>query len=209
MFSGLAASIQFCTTPSSLIVHHLHSLTLGCFVAVQRDSKPLCAKQLPQGHQRDRPALQPHRLLHHLHLHRVQTGSTALTFATPLTNSLLLTPCTRCSYPVHQVKFQYMQSYLMYDGLRAGFCSTFTTFGNLIEDTGRLILSGTGSPSCSAIPSAPSLEPRSHVNCHSGMWWLSFINLFATFILSFCVWEAGRFVARRWKGGVAYRYACL
>jgi fluoride ion exporter CrcB/FEX len=41
-----------------------------------------------------------------------------------------------------QVKFQYMQSYLMYDGLRAGFCSTFTTFGNLIEDTGRLILSG-------------------------------------------------------------------
>lgn len=77
-----------------------------------------------------------------------------------------------------QVKFQYMQSYLMYDGLRAGFCSTFTTFGNLIEDTGRLIL--------------------------SGMWWLSFINLFATFILSFCVWEAGRFVARRWKGGVAY-----
>jgi hypothetical protein len=53
-----------------------------------------------------------------------------------------------------------MQSYLMYDGLRAGFCSTFTTFGNLIEDTGRLILSGTGS----AIPSAPSLEPRSHIN---------------------------------------------
>ena len=41
------------------------------------------------------------------------------------------------------------------------------------------------------------------------MWWLSFINLFATFILSFCVWEAGRFVARRWKGGVAYRYPPL
>jgi hypothetical protein len=39
----------------------------------------------------------------------------------------------------------------------------------------------------------------------SGMWWLSLINLFATFILSFCVWEIGRVVARRWKGGVAYR----
>ncbi len=29
-----------------------------------------------------------------------------------------------------------------YEGIRSGFCSTFTTFGNLIEDTGRLVLSG-------------------------------------------------------------------
>merc|ERR1711991_1289866 len=43
---------------------------------------------------------------------------------------------------LERIKFRYLQTYLIYSAVRGGFCSALTTFGNLIEDTGRLILNG-------------------------------------------------------------------
>jgi len=77
-----------------------------------------------------------------------------------------------------RIKFQYPQTYLMYNGIKGGFCSCFTTFANLVADTGRLLLVGT--------------------------WYLSIANLVLNLVLSIVAYQVGRLVALRWKREVGF-----
>jgi fluoride ion exporter CrcB/FEX len=77
------------------------------------------------------------------------------------------------------VKFQYFQTYLMYDAIKGGFLSVFTSFGNFIEDNDILLQMKYG------FIKAP-------------------LNYSATILLSFICYQFGRLVALRWKAGAAF-----
>eukprot|EP01095_Lingulamoeba_sp_RSL-Kostka_P015389 TRINITY_DN706_c0_g1_i1.p1 TRINITY_DN706_c0_g1~~TRINITY_DN706_c0_g1_i1.p1 ORF type:complete len:506 (+),score=88.66 TRINITY_DN706_c0_g1_i1:144-1661(+) len=88
--------------------------------------------------------------------------------------SLIIGICTSFT----RVKFQYLQTYTMYSGIEGGFCSIFTTFGNVVADTGRLLL--------------------------VGVWYLSLINLALNLILSIITYQIGRYISRKWKRQVSF-----
>lgn len=81
-----------------------------------------------------------------------------------------------------QVKFQYYQTYFMYDAISGGFCSVFTSFGNFIEDTDILM--------------QMSFGPAK-----------AFLNFSGTLLLSFIAFALGRLLAFVWKRGT--RFASL
>eukprot|EP00761_Pharyngomonas_kirbyi_P014120 gb/GECH01014150.1/.p1 GENE.gb/GECH01014150.1/~~gb/GECH01014150.1/.p1 ORF type:complete len:1141 (+),score=236.04 gb/GECH01014150.1/:1-3423(+) len=83
-----------------------------------------------------------------------------------------------------QVKYQYPQTYLMYDAIKGGFCSVFTTFGNFIEDSDILL------------------------NFKYGFW-KSLFNIVATLVLSFITYQLGRFLALKWKAGAGFSWELM
>lgn len=81
----------------------------------------------------------------------------------------------------YRVKSQYFQTYIMYEAIMGGFCSVLTTFGNVVADTGRLML--------------------------SGVWYLAIINLVLQLALAICTYQLGRALARKWKPASRYTNA--
>lgn len=71
---------------------------------------------------------------------------------------------------IQAVQYQYLQTYLLYSAITGGFCSALTTFGNFIEDTGRLLF--------------------------DGYWVNSLLNLFLNILIAILAWHAGKAVAK-------------
>eukprot|EP01156_Anaeramoeba_ignava_P012715 Anaeramoba_ignava/a4937_14.p1 GENE.a4937_14~~a4937_14.p1 ORF type:complete len:510 (-),score=124.67 a4937_14:18-1547(-) len=82
---------------------------------------------------------------------------------------------------IAQIKFQYTQTYLMYNAIQNSFCSVFTTFGNVIEDTEKVM--------------------------YFDYWWISPVFLIGNLILSFFFHYLGVVVANKFKKGVKYSTA--
>jgi fluoride ion exporter CrcB/FEX len=80
-----------------------------------------------------------------------------------------------------QVKFQYYHTYIMYDAIKGGFLSVFTSFGNFIEDSDILLGMRWG-------------------------WLKAPINYFFTLFLSFLCYQLGRLLALKWKAGAAFSF---
>ncbi|KAJ3439696.1 fluoride export protein 1-related [Anaeramoeba flamelloides] len=76
------------------------------------------------------------------------------------------------------IKFQYPQTYLVYNAIGGAFCSVMTTFGNIIEDTERLIYYYNFYP-------AP-------------------LYLIGNLIFSFLLHELGVLFAKKWKSGARF-----
>ncbi len=76
-----------------------------------------------------------------------------------------------------EVKYQYFQTYYMYSSTSGASCSVFTTFGNMIEDTYRLLFVGN-----------PLASP---------------VNLLSQCILGFVVYALGRWLALKYKPSAA------
>jgi len=92
--------------------------------------------------------------------------------------NVLGTAIIAVSKTFQKVKFQYLQAYLLYDAINNSFCSAFTTFGNLIEDTGKFMM--------------------------EGAWVITVVNLFGTLAASFVAYQVGRWLAMHWKSASKY-----
>ncbi|KAL0484923.1 5 TM domain-containing transmembrane protein [Acrasis kona] len=80
---------------------------------------------------------------------------------------------------LQQVRFQYPQTYIIYDAITGGFCSVLTTFGNFIVDTDILLA------------------------MHNGFYKAT-VNWLMTLVLSFAAYQIGRILAIFWKKGSLY-----
>ncbi|KAJ6252176.1 fluoride export protein [Anaeramoeba flamelloides] len=78
------------------------------------------------------------------------------------------------------IKFQYPQTYLVYNAIGGAFCSVMTTFGNIIEDTESLLY-------YDHIYPAP-------------------IYLIGNLIFSFLLHELGVLIAKKWKSGARFAH---
>lgn len=85
---------------------------------------------------------------------------------------------------LQQVRYQYFQTYIMYDAISGGFCSVLTTFGNFIVDTDILLGMQNG-------------------------FYKALINWTGTLFFSFLFYQLGRLCALKWKAGVNFTFDLL
>ncbi|KAJ3433642.1 fluoride export protein 1-related [Anaeramoeba flamelloides] len=79
---------------------------------------------------------------------------------------------------IETIKFQYPQTYLVYNAIGGSFCSVMTTFGNIIEDTENLM--------------------------YYNNYWPAPVYLIANLIFSFLLHELGTLFAKKWKSGARF-----
>jgi len=85
---------------------------------------------------------------------------------------------------LQQVRYQYFQTYIIYDAVSGGFCSVLTTFGNFIVDTDILLGMQYG-------------------------YLKALINWTGTLFFSFTFYQLGRIIALKWKAGARFTFDLL